>query len=161
MNEALWLPDGDLDAVHREFAQTLRAFAQDRLAPHARAIDEQRAFRREMVQDLAAAGVLGGPLPIEHGGQGWTPLQLALAHEELGAVCGNARGFCAVQSGLVASCLTKFGDDVQRRNWLPALIDGTTIGCFALTEPDAGSDVGSLSTVAEPQPGGGYRVRGK
>lgn len=161
MNADLWLPDGDLDAAHREFAQTVRRFAAERLQPFARGCDEDRVFRREMVRDLAAAGVLGGPLPPEHGGGGWTPLQLAIAHEELGAVCGNARGFCAVQTGLVAQCLAKHGNDAQRRNWLPALIDGTAIGCFALTEPGAGSDVASLQTHAERQPDGSYRVRGK
>lgn len=161
MKPELWLPDGDLDATHGEFARSLRAFAADKLAPHARAIDEQRHFRPEMVRDLAAGGVLGGPLPIEHGGQGWSPLQLAIAHEELGAACGNARGFCAVQTGLVAQCLARFGTDTQRRNWLPALIDGSDIGCFALTEPDAGSDVAALRTEARRQADGSYVVSGQ
>lgn len=161
MNPELWLPDDELDAAHREFAQSIRAFAAAKLAPHARTIDEQRTFRREMVTDLAAVGILGGPLPREHGGQGWTPLQLALAHEELGAVCGNARGFCAVQTGLVTQCIARFGTEAQRKNWLPALIDGTAIGCFGLTEPDAGSDVAALSTHAAKQTDGSYRVRGQ
>ncbi len=164
MNEQLWLPDSELDAPHREFVQSMRAFANDKLAPHARAIDEARCFRREMVTDLAKAGVLGGPLPREHGGGGWSPLQLALAHEELGAACGNARGFCAVQTGLVAMCIAKNGTPAQRANWLPALIDGTAIGCFALTEPEAGSDIASLRTHAQPHGSGGaaagWRVNG-
>ncbi len=159
MNTDLWLPDSDLDAEHRAFAQRIRAFAADKLAPHARTIDEQRTFRRAMVTDLGAAGILGGPLPREHGGGGWTPLQLALAHEELGAVCGNARGFCAVQSGLVASCIAKLGTPAQRARWLGKLLDGSAIGCFALTEPDAGSDVASLATHAR-RDGAGYRVHG-
>jgi alkylation response protein AidB-like acyl-CoA dehydrogenase len=161
MNPELWLPDSDLDAAHREFAQSIRAFAAAKLAPHARAIDEHRTFRRETIGDLAAAGVLGGPLPRELGGGGWTPLQLAIAHEELGAACGNARGFCAVQTGLVAMCIARFGTDVQKRNWLPALIDGTAIGCFALTEPEAGSDVASLRTHAAKDANGGFRVHGQ
>jgi alkylation response protein AidB-like acyl-CoA dehydrogenase len=161
VNVDLWLPDSELDAPHREFALSIRAFALSKLAPHARAIDEQRTFRREMVAELAAAGVLGGPLPRDHGGGGWTPLQLALAHEELGAVCGNARGFCAVQTGLVAQCLARFGSDAQQKHWLPALIDGTAIGCFALTEPEAGSDVASLQTHARAQADGTFRVHGQ
>lgn len=159
-NESLWLPDGDLDPALREFAQRIRAFAAAKLAPHARAIDEQRTFRREMVDDLATAGILGGPLPREHGGEGWTPLQLALAHEELGAACGNARGFCAVQTGLVAQCLAKFGNDAQRARWLGPLVRGQAIGCFALTEPDAGSDVAGMQTTAH-RDGSGYRVHGR
>ena len=161
MNPDLWLPDADLDDAHREFARQIRAFAAQKLAPHARSIDEERTFRREMVHDLARAGILGGPLPREHGGSGWTPLQLAIAHEELGAACGNARGFCAVQTGLVAQCLAKYGNDTQRKNWLPALVDGSAIGCFGLTEPGAGSDVASLTTHAARQKDGSYRVRGQ
>lgn len=161
MNPDLWLPDADLDDAHRDFARQIRTFAEQKLAPHARAIDEERTFRREMVHDLARAGILGGPLPREHGGGGWTPLQLAIAHEELGAVCGNARGFCAVQTGLVAQCLAKYGNDTQRKNWLPALVDGSAIGCFGLTEPGAGSDVASLTTHAVRQKDGSYRVRGQ
>ncbi|HEB52361.1 MAG TPA: acyl-CoA dehydrogenase [bacterium] len=160
MNEALWLPDDELSADERAFARELRAFSDDKLAPHARAIDEQRTFRREMVADLAAAGVLGGPLPTGVGGGGWTPLQLAIAHEELGAVCGNARGFCAVQTGLVTQTLYRHGNDAQRRRWLGPLMRGEAIGCFALTEPDAGSDVASLATRAERQADGSYRVFG-
>ncbi|MBL8749655.1 MAG: acyl-CoA dehydrogenase family protein [Planctomycetes bacterium] len=159
-NDSLWLPDGDLDAAHREFAQRIRAFAEEKLAPHARTIDEDRTFRRAMVADLATAGILGGPLAKELGGQGWTPLQLALAHEELGAVCGNARGFCAVQTGLVAQCLAKFGDDAQRARWLGPLVRGEAIGCFALTEPDAGSDVAGMRTTAQ-RDGSGWRVHGR
>ncbi len=159
-NAALWLPDSDLDADHAAFAQRIRAFAHQHLEPHARAIDEQRTFRREMVTELAAAGILGGPLPVEVGGGGWSPLQLAIAHEELGAVCGNARGFCAVQTGLVAQCLQRFGDAAQRSAWLPQLLRGQAIGCFALTEPEAGSDVASLQTHAERRTNG-YVLRGQ
>jgi alkylation response protein AidB-like acyl-CoA dehydrogenase len=114
-----------------------------------------------MVKELAAAGILGGPIPREHGGGGWSPLQLAIAHEELGAVCGNTRGFCAVQSGLVATCIAKFGSDAQKKQWLPSLIDGRAIGCFALTEPEAGSDIASLRTHAQKQADGSFAARGQ
>jgi len=160
MNPDLWLPDSDLDADQRSFALEVRAFAEASLAPHAREIDEQRKFRREAVTDLATAGILGGPLPEELGGSGWSPLQLAIAHEELGAACGNARGFCAVQTGLVAQSLLRFGSDEQQRRWIPELASGRAIGCFALTEPEAGSDIASLRTRAEPRPEGGYTIDG-
>jgi alkylation response protein AidB-like acyl-CoA dehydrogenase len=161
MNPDLWLPDSDLEPADRAFAERMRAFAVDQLLPHARAIDEAREFRREMVDDLASVGILGGPLPRELGGGGWTPLQLAIAHEELGAHCGNARGFCAVQTGLVAHCIAKFGNDAQRRQALPGLLTGAKIGCFGLTEPGAGSDVASLTTHAAKQADGSYRVKGQ
>ncbi|MCK5940320.1 MAG: acyl-CoA dehydrogenase family protein [Planctomycetes bacterium] len=157
----LFLPDSDLDDAARAFAREIRAFADAKLLPFAREIDETRTFRREMVGDLAQAGILGGPLPTAAGGGGWTPLQLAIAHEELGAACGNARGFCAVQTGLVAQCLQKNGDDAQRQRWLGPLMRGEAIGCFGLTEPDAGSDVASLQTRAERQEDGSYRITGQ
>lgn len=155
----LLLPDGDLEPGLQAFAQQVRAFAAAELQPHAREIDERRRFRREMVAELARAGILGGPLPAGYGGGGWTPLQLAIAHEELGAVCGNARGFCAVQTGLVAQCILHAGDEAQRRRWLPALAAGSAIGAFALTEPEAGSDVAALRTTATPR-GGGFVLAG-
>lgn len=160
-NDSLWLPDDELDAELLEFTHGIRRFAEEKLAPHAREIDEKVMFRREMVDDLGAAGILGGPLPVDVGGGGWTPLQLALAHEELGAVCGNARGFCAVQTGLVTQTLAKNGNDAQREQWLAPLMRGKAIGCFALTEPEAGSDVASLSTHAVEQSDGSYRVNGQ
>lgn len=160
-NDALWLPDDGLDPELQAFARSVRDFAQEKLAPHAREIDEQARFRPEMVRDLGAAGILGGPLPSEAGGGGWSPMQFALAHEELGAACGNARGFCAVQTGLVTQTLAKNGDDAQREQWLRPLIEGSAIGCFALTEPNAGSDVASLTTHAVEQPDGSYRISGQ
>jgi len=161
MNDALWLPDSELDDELLAFTKDVRTFAHDKLLPHARRIDEQATFRREMVDELGAAGILGGPLAPEHGGGGWTPLQLALAHEELGAVCGNARGFCAVQTGLVSQTIAKNGNDAQRQRWLGPLVRGEAIGCFSLTEPNAGSDVASMTTHAVAQPDGSYRVTGQ
>jgi alkylation response protein AidB-like acyl-CoA dehydrogenase len=156
----LLLPDGDLEPGPREFARRIRAFAAEKLLPHARTIDEQGVFRREMVRELAEAGILGGPIAPAHGGRGWSPLELALAHEELGAVCSNARGFCAVQTGLVAQCLERFGNEAQRERWLGPLVRGHAIGCFALTEPEAGSDVAALRTTAERR-GSGFALRGE
>ena len=104
MNADLWLPDSELDGAHREFAQSMQTFAEQKLAPHARAIDEQRTFRREMVADLAAAGVLGGPLPRDHGGGGWSPLQLAIARDTLAYQDENLQiADWRVQAGLVSS----------------------------------------------------------
>lgn len=153
-------PDADLEPAYLELALAVRQFAAAELAPFAREVDEKAVFRREMVASLAGAGVLGGPIATTYGGRGWDPLQLAVAHEEIGAVCGNARGFLAVQTGLVAQCLESFGDDEQRQRWLPGLVAGTTIGCFALTEEEAGSDIASLACRAT-RTGDAYRFDGK
>lgn len=148
------LPDADLEPAELAFAHGIRSFARTRLAPHARRIDEEECFRRDAVGELAAAGILGGPLRTEHGGAGWSAAQLAIAHEEIGAVCGNTRGFLAVHTGLVSQCLERHGDANQRATWLPRLVRGDAIGCFALTEEDAGSDIGAMQTRADPAPGG-------
>lgn len=153
------LPDTELSGELRSFAHELRAFAESKLAPHARRIDEERTFRRECVQELAEAHVLGGPIAADLGGQGWSPLQLVVAHEEIGAVCGNTRGFLAVHTGLVSQCIESEGSDAQRQHWLPMLMAGDMIGCFALTEDEAGSDVASLATHAKPD-GDGYTLHG-
>ncbi len=148
MSPPLVFPDDELEPALRAHAQRVRAFAVERLLPHARRIDEERAFRRETVAELAGAGLLGGPIDAEFGGGGWSPLQVVVAHEEVGAVCGNARGFLAVQTGLVAQCIQHHGDARQKRRWLPPLASGAAIGCFALTEEEAGSDVAALRASA-------------
>ena len=159
MNLDLVLPERDLDAAHAAFARSIRAFALRELEPHARRIDEESLFRREMVTAMASEGIVGGPVAKEYGGSGWTALQLAIAHEEIGAVCGNARGFLAVQTGLVAQCIEKFGSAAQRAKFVPSLVSGAVIGCFGLTEDDAGSDVAALQCRAQPV-AGGYSIRG-
>ena len=153
-------PDRDLTAEQLEFARGVRAFAAKKLAPHARQIDEDIVFRPETVHDLAVANILGGPIAKEYGGQGWDPMQLVIANEEIGAVCGNSRGFMAVQTGLVTQCIERFGSEAQKNQWIPRLVSGDAIGCFCLTEEEAGSDVASLQCRAE-RIGDDYRITGK
>jgi hypothetical protein len=160
MNRELFYPDRELDGELLAFAREVREFAAARLAPHARRIDEERTFRRETVAELAAAGVLGGPIGATRGGRGWTALQLAVAHEEIGAVCNNTRGFLAVHGGLVAHTIERFGSEAHKQRWLPALASGASVGCFAMTEPDAGSDLASIRTRAE-RTSGGFRLTGR
>ena len=124
------------------------AFARDRLAPLARERDRAGRFPREVVADLAAAGLLGAGLPEAQGGGGAGALAGALIAEEIGRVDGSVRGFLAVDVGLVATTVAALGTDAQRARWLAPLLKGTAIGCFALTEPDAGSDVGAIATRA-------------
>ncbi len=148
MNAALLLPDADLSDALLDFTRSARSFAANQLLPHARRIDEERTFRRETVTELGAAGYIGGPLKKSSGGGEWSAMQLVLAHEEFGAACANARGFLAVQSGLVAHTIESRGTEAQRKRWLGPLMQGKAIGCFCLTEPSAGTDVGSLQTHA-------------
>ncbi len=160
MRHSLLYPDSDLSEQLLGHAERIRAFAREKLLPHARSVDEERKFRPETVAELAEAGILGGPIAAEHGGGGWSPLELVVAHEEIGAVCGNTRGFLAVQGGLVAGCIQAFGSDAQKATYLPQLTRGEIIGCFALTEPEAGSDIASLRCSADLQ-GDHYVLRGE
>ena len=153
-------PDSDLQGDRLAFAHRIRAFAAEKLAPFARAIDEEIRFRPESVRDMADAGILGGPIAPEFGGSGWDAMEVVIANEEVGAVCGSARGFMAVHTGLVAQCIEAYGDDAQKAEWLPRLCSAQVVGCFGLTEDDAGSDVASLKTRAEKD-GDGHRITGQ
>lgn len=160
MNRALVLPDSDLEPELRAFAERIREFARSKLAPHARRIDEERTFRSESIAELANEGILGGTLSRDVGGSGWSPLELVVAHEEIGAVCGNTRGFLAVHTGLVASTIERFANAEQQERWLGRMCRGEAVGCFGLTEPNAGSDVASMACHAEPTDDG-FRITGE
>ena len=160
MKPELFLPERDLDPNHAAFARAIRAFAQRELEPHARRIDEEGVFRREMVTAMGREGIVGGPISQGLGGRGWSALEVVVAHEEIGAVCGNARGFLAVQTGLVAQCIEKFGDRDQQQRFVPKLASGELIGCFGLTEDGAGSDVAALQCRARSVEGG-YEITGE
>jgi butyryl-CoA dehydrogenase len=141
--------------------QTLaRDFAQGRVAPLAREMDEQGQMPLALVREMGALGLLGGPLPPEFGGQGWDPLALALCYEELGRADSSVRGFMTVHTSLVAQCLLAWGTAEQKQAYLPRLARGEWIGCYCLTEPNAGSDAASMETEAVEE-AGGYRLQGE
>jgi len=124
------------------------AFARDEVAPRARDADRAGKFPAELLPRMADLGLLGAPLPVSAGGGGASALANALISEEIGRVDGSVRGFLAVHVGLVAQTIARLGSEEQRARWLPRLVSGTAIGCFAITEPGAGSDVAALSTRA-------------
>jgi alkylation response protein AidB-like acyl-CoA dehydrogenase len=136
-----------LDDADEAWRAKAEVFARDVLAPIARTIDRDGKFPDGLVAQLGDAGLLGAPLPVAQGGGGASALATALISEEIGRVDGSVRGFLAVQSGLVAQTLCDFGTDEQKKRWLGPLCRGQAIGCFALTEPGAGSDVASLTTA--------------
>lgn len=134
-----------LDAEDAAWRERAARFAQDVLAPVAREADRAGAFDRSMIERLGEAGLIGAPIAKEHGGGGASTLATCAMAEEIGAVDGSIRGFLAVQAGLVLGPLCAFGTEAQRA-WIPGLLDGTQIGAFCLTEPEAGSDVGAMKT---------------
>ena len=151
--------DFALTDADRAVQEASRAFAEEHLAPKAREHDESGTFDRSRVPLMGAAGLLGGPIGEDVGGAGWTHLQWALALIELGRVDSSWRGFATVQTCLCGMLLDRYGTKGQREEWLPELTSGREVFAYALTEPEAGTDVASLQTVARPDCDG-YLISG-
>ena len=154
-----FLLDRQLSEEERMVAQSARDFAQDKLAPRV-----QRAFREEefdpaIMREMGAMGFLGMTLPEEYGGAGLSYTCYGLAARETERVDSGYRSAMSVQNSLVMHPIFAFGSEAQRKKYLPALASGELIGCFGLTEPDHGSDPGSMVTRAVKD-GSGYRLNG-
>ncbi|SER40743.1 acyl-CoA dehydrogenase family protein [Actinokineospora terrae] len=135
-------------------AQTAFArFTDERLIPHAGAWDHTERLDDAVIKDLAAARWLVPTLPSEAGGTGMDVVTYGLLSEELGRGCGSVRNLVAVQ-GMVAHAVLRWGSKELADRWVPAIGTGTTIGAFALTEPDVGSDARNGTTTARRVPGG-------
>jgi hypothetical protein len=146
--------DLSLNAAQRKVRDLTARLAREVVAPAARRADEERRFDRTVVDALARAGILGGPLPRRYGGRGWDDLSFALCCEELGAADASVRGFVCVHTGLVARTILDAGTAAQRARWLPELTSGGWIGAYALTEEGAGSDAAAVATRARRVRGG-------
>ena len=140
--------DFSLTQSQQQVQSRARAFAQERVAPMAREMDERGAMPLSLIQEIADLGFLGGPLPKEYGGSGWDAVSLALCYEELGRADSSVRGCMTVHTSLVAQCILQWGSDAQKREYLPRLARGQMIGCYCLTEPNAGSDAASMESTA-------------
>jgi glutaryl-CoA dehydrogenase len=139
--------------------EAARVYAQERLVPRVR-----DAFRHEhtdpaIFREMGELGLLGATIPEEYGGGGLNYVSYGLIAREIERVDSGYRSMLSVQSSLVMLPIWKFGNEAQRQRFLPALARGEAIGCFGLTEPDHGSDPGSMITRARSAPGG-YRVSG-
>jgi alkylation response protein AidB-like acyl-CoA dehydrogenase len=140
--------------------RTAREFCDVEIAPHAAQWDRDEAVDGGIVGKLADLGFLAAALPAEHGGLGLDHVSYALIVEELGRADSNVRGIVSVSNGLYGKSVARYGSDEQRARLLPALADGSELGCYALTEPGAGSDPGGLATRAE-RDGGDWRLTGQ
>ena len=126
-----------------------REFVDREVAPYVRDWDREESMDGGIVAKLAEVGFLGSALPAEHGGMGLDTVSYCLVMEELGRADSSVRGIVSVNVGLVGKTIVRWGSDQQKARWLPALASGEALGCYALTEPGAGSDPGGLSTRAE------------
>jgi alkylation response protein AidB-like acyl-CoA dehydrogenase len=140
--------DLDLTREHMLFQQTVRAFAQERVAPLAGELDQTSRFPYELVAEMAAMGLMGIPFPHELGGGGADTLAYALAIEELARVDSSVAITVAAHTSLGTMPIFMFGTDEQRQRWLPTLASGERLAAFGLTEPEAGSDAGATRTTA-------------
>ncbi|MFI9495178.1 MULTISPECIES: acyl-CoA dehydrogenase family protein [Streptomyces] len=135
-----------------EEQEAVRELAEDFVAreitPHVVAWDRAESVDKSIVKKLGALGFLGLTIPEEYGGSGGDHLAYCLVTEELGRGDSSVRGIVSVSLGLVAKTIASWGDEEQKRRWLPRLTAGEAVGCFALTEPGTGSDAGNLSTRA-------------
>jgi butyryl-CoA dehydrogenase len=128
---------------------TMRAFAQKRLAPFAGAWDRDHTFPREALHELAGLGACGIVIPEAYGGAGLDYVSLAVTLEEIAAGDGATSTILSVQNSVVCGPIFAFGNDDQKTRYLRPLAGGAKMGCFCLTEPHAGSDAGAITTRAE------------
>jgi glutaryl-CoA dehydrogenase len=132
----------------RQIRDHVRDWVEDRYLPIIEKAYEDAVFPAEVVPELAALGLFGATLPEEHGGAGISYTAYGLAMQELERGDSGLRSFVSVQGALCMYPIFAFGSDEQRRRWLPRMARGEVIGCFGLTEPDHGSDPGSMITRA-------------
>lgn len=150
----------DLTDAQRAVQARARAFAEQEVAPLAREADETGEFPLHLIRRLGELGFLAGPVAPQYGGGGLDYVSFALVYEELGRADSSVRGFLAVHAGLVSMCLSDWGTEDQKRRYLPRLATGDLVGCYCLTEPDAGSDAASIATTAR-EDGDGYVLDGE
>lgn len=127
---------------------SVRAFAAERLAPHAPQWDRDSTFPREQLAEMAQMGLLGVTVPEQWGGAGMDYVSLAVALEEIAAGDGATSTIVSVQA-LVCNIFNGYASDAQKQRFLKPLARGEMLGCFCLTEPHVGSDAGAISTRAE------------
>ncbi|MEU8683646.1 acyl-CoA dehydrogenase family protein [Streptomyces sp. NPDC048611] len=140
--------DLELSAEQTAVRQLARDFADREITPYATAWDRAEQVDRGIVKKLGGLGFLGLTVPEEYGGSGGDHLSYVLVTEELGRADSSVRGIVSVSLGLVAKTVAAWGDEEQKRAWLPRLTSGDAVGCFGLTEPGTGSDAAQLATRA-------------
>ncbi|MGH2983945.1 MAG: acyl-CoA dehydrogenase family protein [Solirubrobacterales bacterium] len=141
--------DFQLNDEQRLIADSAREFCDREIAPRVRENDRAGRFDRELASKLGEVGYLGAPVAEEYGGRGLDYLGYGLIVEEVGRADSSARTVVSVQTSLVCGSIERWGTEEQKREWLPRLCSGEALGCFALTEPDFGSDAASLRTRAK------------
>ncbi len=148
-----------LEEDERLIADSARAYAQEKLQPRVTQAFQNEETDPEIFREMGEMGLLGTTIPEEYGGIGAGYVTYGLVAREVERVDSGYRSMMSVQSSLVMYPIYAYGSEEQRRKYLPKLASGEWIGCFGLTEPDAGSDPAAMKTRAE-KIDGGYRLTG-
>jgi glutaryl-CoA dehydrogenase len=147
---------GDEERMIRDAA---REYCQDRLMPRVQMANRNEVFDREIMNEFGELGLLGATIPEKYGCAGANYVSYGLVAREVERVDSGYRSAMSVQSSLVMHPIYAYGSEAQREKYLPRLASGELIGCFGLTEPDAGSDPASMKTTATIVDGG-FRLKG-
>lgn len=148
-----------LSDEERMVRDTAEAYAQEKLLPRVTKAYLDEIFDRDIIHEMGALGLLGATIPTQYGGAGLNYVSYGLVARAVERVDSGYRSAMSVQSSLVMYPIHAYGTEEQRKKYLPRLAAGEWLGCFGLTEPDAGSDPGSMRTRAE-KVDGGYRLTG-
>ena len=144
--------EGELTEEERMVRDSARAFSQDKLMPRVRLAWREEKVDKELLPEMGALGLLGPTIPEEYGGAGLGYVAYGLIAREMERVDSGYRSTLSVQSSLVMHPIYAYGTEAQQQKYLPKLAKAELIGCFGLTEPDYGSDPGSMVTRAEKVP---------
>ena len=148
-----------LSEEHLLIQKTAREFARNEVAPEAARNDREHRFPVELVGRMAELGFLGMAVPEQWGGAGLDTIAYVLAMEEISRACASTGVIMSVNNSLVCDPVLKFGSEAQKKAWLPLLARGQRLGCYALSEPEAGSDAANQKTIAR-RDGAGWVVSG-
>ncbi|MEA3010089.1 MAG: glutaryl-CoA dehydrogenase [Sphingomonadales bacterium] len=151
--------ESQLTDEERLVRDTAEAYAQEKLQPRVTEAFLDERFDREIMSEMGELGLLGATIPEAYGGAGLNYVSYGLVARAVERVDSGYRSAMSVQSSLVMFPIHAYGSEEQKRKWLPGLASGALIGCFGLTEPDAGSDPGGMRTRAA-RIDGGYRLSG-
>ena len=137
----------------------VRAFSRGKIAPKAKENDATGDFPHDLVKQLGEMGLMGMMVPEEYGGAGMDAVSYAMCMEEVSAACASTGVIMSVNNSLSCAPIQNFGTDAQKKKWLTPMARGEKLGCFALSEPGAGSDPGGLTCTATKVEDG-YKLQG-
>ncbi len=143
--------DFSLTAEQKMIKDSVRKFAAEQILPHTRQWDHDGKFPRDLLYKMGELGYLGVPVPEEYGGTGLDYIAEAIVFEEVGYADSSVRTTLSVQMSLVELTIMKWGSEEQKQHYLPKLCSGEWLGCYGLTEPNAGSDAANIATTAKQE----------